>query len=135
MLYICFPLFLRNVEDLLHERGIDVSHETVRVWRNRFGAMFAAEIRKRRVQGMRSNRWGSHLDEVFVKINAETHYLCRAVEHEGEVLEAVVSKRRDPAETGSHLSCSTIAVPKGSQNLVQSRCSLSAWRHCAASMA
>ena len=95
MLYIRFPLSLRNVEDLLHERGIDVSHETIRFWWNRFGPMFAAEIRKRRVQGMRSSRWRWHLDEVFVKINGETHYLWRAVDHEGEVLESFVTKRRD----------------------------------------
>ena len=51
MLYIRFPLSLRNVEDLLHERGIEISHETVRFWWNRFGPMFANEIRKRRIQG------------------------------------------------------------------------------------
>jgi putative transposase len=49
MLYVRFPLSLRNVEDLLHERGVDVSHETVRFWRHRFGPLFASEIRKRRV--------------------------------------------------------------------------------------
>ena len=49
MLYVCFPLSLRNVEDLLHERGIDVSHEAVRYWWHRFGPMFASEIRKRRI--------------------------------------------------------------------------------------
>ncbi len=54
MLYVRFPLSLRNVEDLLHERGIEISHETVRFWWNRFGPMLAAEIRKRRIQGMRS---------------------------------------------------------------------------------
>jgi putative transposase len=70
MLYVRYPLSLRNVEDLLHERGIDVSHETVRFWWNRFGPMFAAEIRRKRVQRMRSlPQW--HLDEVFVKINGE----------------------------------------------------------------
>jgi len=76
MLYIRFPLSLRNVEDLLHERGVDISHETVRYWWNRFGPMFAS-------------------DEVFVKINGETHYLWRAIDHEGEVLESYVTKRRD----------------------------------------
>ena len=55
MLYIRFPLSLRNVEDLLHERGIEISHETVRFWWNRFGPMFAAEIRRRRVERMRSS--------------------------------------------------------------------------------
>jgi putative transposase len=95
MLYVRFPLSLRNVEDLLHERGIDVSHETVRFWWHRFGPLFAAEIRKRRVEEMRSSRWRWHLDEVFVKINGERHYLWRAVDHEGEVLESFVTKRRD----------------------------------------
>jgi putative transposase len=95
MLYVRFPLSLRNVEDLLHERGIDVSHETVRFWWNRFGPIFAAEIRKPRIQGMRSSRWRWHLDEMFVKINGELHYLWRAVDHEGEVLESFVTKTRD----------------------------------------
>jgi putative transposase len=96
MMYIRFPLSLRNVEDLLHERGIDISHETVRFWWNRFGPMFAAEIRQRRVQRMRSfTHWKWHLDEVLVKINGETRNLWRAVDHEGEVLEAFVSRRRD----------------------------------------
>ena len=54
MMYVRFPLSLRNVEDLLHERGIDISHETVRYWWNRFGPMFAAEIRRKRVQKMRA---------------------------------------------------------------------------------
>ena len=53
MLYVRFPLSLRNVEDLLHERGIEISHETVRFWWHRFGPMFAAEIRRRRVERMR----------------------------------------------------------------------------------
>jgi len=95
MMYIRFPLSLRNVEDLLHERGIDICHETVRFWWNRFGPMFAAEIRKRRVEGQRSSQWRWHLDEVFVKINGERHYLWRAVDHEGEVLESFVTKTRD----------------------------------------
>lgn len=95
MMYIRFPLSLRNVEDLLHERGIDISHETVRFWWNRFGPLFAAEIRKRRVGAMRSSNWRWHLDEVFVKINGQQHYLWRAIDHEGEVLESYVTKRRD----------------------------------------
>lgn len=96
MMYVRFPLSLRNVEDLLHARGIDISHETVRFWWNRFGPIFAAEIRKRRTQSLRAySNWQWHLDEVFVKINGETHYLWRAVDHEGEVLESYVTKRRD----------------------------------------
>jgi putative transposase len=96
MLYVRYPLSLRNVEDLLHERGIEISHETVRFWWNRFGPMFAAEIRRKRVDRMRAlPHWRWHLDEVFVKINGATHYLWRAVDHEGEVLEAYVSKKRN----------------------------------------
>jgi putative transposase len=95
MLYVRFPLSLRNVEDLLHERGIEVSHETIRFWWLRFGPMFAAEIRRRRVCVLRTSRWRWHLDGVFVKINGVQHYLRRAVDHEGEVLEAFVSRTRD----------------------------------------
>jgi putative transposase len=96
MLYIRFPLSLRNVEDLLHERGIEISHETVRYWWNRFGPIFAAELRRKRVDRMRGRKhWRWHLDEVFVKINGVTHYLWRAIDHEGEVLESVVTKTRD----------------------------------------
>ena len=72
-LSICAPLSLRQVEDLLFERGIDICHETVRFWWNRFGPMFAAEIRKRRVDHQSYSRWCWHLDEVFVRINGETH--------------------------------------------------------------
>ena len=57
--------------------------------------MFASEIKKRRIAGMKSSKWRWHLDEMFVKINGERHYLWRAVDHEGEVLESFVSKRRD----------------------------------------
>jgi putative transposase len=93
MMYVRFPLSLRNVEDLLHERGIDISHETVRYWWNRFGPMFAAEIRRKRVQQMRaSSNWRWHLDEVFVKINGQRHSLWRAVDHEGEALESFAAK-------------------------------------------
>ncbi len=95
MMYIRFPLSLRQVEDLLHERGIDICHETVRFWWNRFGPMFAAEIRKRRIRVRSYSPWRWHLDEVFVQINGETHYLWRAVDHEGEVLEVFATKHRD----------------------------------------
>ncbi len=96
MMYIRFPLSLRQVEDLLNERGIDICHETVRAWWNRFGPMFAAEIRKKRSASMRAHiQWSWHLDEVFVRINGETYYLWRAVDHEGEVLEVFVTRKRD----------------------------------------
>src|ERR1700752_4739900 len=98
MMYVKYPLSLRNVEDLLAERGIDICHETVRLWWNRFGPMFAAEIRRKRVDRMRAHTpWRWHLDEVYVKINGEMHYLWRAVDHEGEVLESFASKTRDKA--------------------------------------
>ncbi len=94
--YVRFPLSLRNVWDLLDERGIDISHETARFWWNRFGPMFAAEIRKMRAQQFRAcSNWLWYLDEVFVKISCETNYLWRAVDHEGEVLESIVTKRQD----------------------------------------
>ena len=95
MSYIRYPLSLRQVEDLLFERGIDICHETVRFWWNRFGPMFAAEIRNWRVHNQLHSNWRWHLDEVFVRINGEMHYLWRAVDHEGEVLEAFATKRRD----------------------------------------
>lgn len=98
MMYVRFPLSLRNVEDLLFERGIDICHETVGFWWNRFGPMFAADIRSQRVSRMHGFRhWRWHLNEVFVKINGERHYLWRAVDHEGETLEGYVTKKRDRA--------------------------------------
>src|SRR5450755_5181064 len=97
MMYVKYPLSLRNVEDLLAERGIDISHKTFRFWWNRFGPMFVAEIRKRRMAQMRSyTQWRWHLDEVFVKINGRLCYLWRAVDHEG-VLEPVVTAKRNKA--------------------------------------
>ena len=95
MMYVRYPLSLRQVEDLLFERGIDICHETVRFWWNRFGPIFAAEIRKRRIRHQSFSNWRWHLDEVFVRINGKSHYLWRAVDHEGEVLEVFATKRRD----------------------------------------
>ena len=67
MMYLWFPLSLRNLEDLLFERGIDICHETVSFWWNRFGPMFATEVRRQRVSRMRGIRhWRWHLDEMFV---------------------------------------------------------------------
>ena len=95
MYYIRYPLSFRQVEDILHERGIDICHETVRFWVEHFGSKFAREIRKNRA-GHHSN-WRWHLDEVFLKINGERFYLWRAVDHEGEVLECFVTKRGNKA--------------------------------------
>lgn len=87
MMYVRFPLSLRNVEGLLFERGIDLCHETVRLWWNRFGPLFAADIRRQRVSRMRCfKHWRWHLDEMYVKLNGEMVCLWRAVDHE----------RRDP---------------------------------------
>ncbi len=96
MMYVRYPLSLRNVEDLLFERGIDICHETVRFWWNRFGLMFAGDIRRQRVSRMRGfKHWNWHLDEMYVKIGGEMHYLWRAVDQEGEILESFVTKTRD----------------------------------------
>ena len=87
MMYVKYPLSLRNVEDLLFERGIGICLETVRLWWNRFGPIFAAMIRKKRVDRMRANtRWRWHLDEVYVKIDGEMRYPWRAMDLEGEAL-------------------------------------------------
>lgn len=95
MMYIRYPLSLRQVEDILFERGINICHETVRFWWNRFGPMFAVEIGKQRVGHHSYSLWRSHLDEVFVRINGEIHYPWRAVDHECEVLEVFATKHRD----------------------------------------
>lgn len=95
MMYVRFPLSLRIVENRRFERGINISHETVRFWWNRFGPLFAAKIRKRRVDHRRYSNWRRHLDEVFVRVNGEPHYFWRAVDNAGEVLEVLVAKRRD----------------------------------------
>ena len=98
MLYVRYPLSLRNVEDLAAERGIDICHETVRKWVNRFGPMFAAKIRKRRVEAMRQfTHWQRHLDEVYIRVQGQMKYLWRAVDQEGEVLESFVTTTRDKA--------------------------------------
>jgi putative transposase len=96
MMYVRVALSLRNVEGLLFEQGIGISHETVRFWWNRFGPMFAADISRQRVSRMKGFRhWNWHLDEMYVKIGGEMHYLWRAVDQEGEILESFVTKTRD----------------------------------------
>ena len=98
MMYVRFPLSLRNVEDLLFERGIDICHEMVRHWWNRFGPLFAADVRRQRVSRMRCFRhWRWHLDEMYVKLNGEMVYLWRAVDQEGEILESFITRARDKA--------------------------------------
>ena len=91
MMYVRYPLSLRQVEDILFERGIDISHEAVRFWWKSFGPQFASQIRKRRVHYRSYSLWRWHVDEVFVGINGVQHYLWRAVNHEGEVIEVFAS--------------------------------------------
>ncbi len=67
LMYLRYPLSLRQVEDILFERGVDICHETIRFWWNRFGPMFANEIRKRRILTRSYSHWRWHLDEVFVR--------------------------------------------------------------------
>lgn len=95
MLYMRFPRSFRNVEDPLHERGIDVSHETVRYWWQRFGPDCAGGIRNKRVAGGRSRTWRWRLDVIFVKIDGKTHDLWSDGDNEGEALKSYVTKRRD----------------------------------------
>ena len=90
-LYVRFTLTFRDVEDLLAERGIAVSYETVRRWVNHFGPKIAAELRKRRPKPLTT--W--HLDEVYLKIDGRLVYLWRAVDAEGEVLDVLVQTRRN----------------------------------------
>src|ERR687887_1966738 len=90
-LYFRFPLSLRMVEEMLAARGIVVSHETVRQWARKFGQDFANEIRRRLPRA--GDKW--HLDEVVIKIAGETHWLWRAVDQHGIVLDVLVQSRRD----------------------------------------
>jgi putative transposase len=90
-LYFRFPLSYRNVEDLLAQRGVDLSYETVRRWALKFGTLYARRLRRMRPRP--SGRW--HLDEVFVSIGGRRMYLWRAVDDEGEVLDVLVQAKRD----------------------------------------
>jgi putative transposase len=90
-LYLRFTLSYRDVEDLLAERGLDVSYETVRRWVLKFGPGIARRLRRSRPSP--SDRW--HLDEMVVRIAGKRMYLWRAVDHEGEVLDMLVQRRRD----------------------------------------
>jgi transposase-like protein len=92
-LYVRFTLSYRDVEDLLAERGLDVSYETVRRWVLKFGPLFARELRRRRPRP--TSRW--HLDEMAVMIAGRQFWLWRAVDSEGEVLDLLVQRRRDKA--------------------------------------
>jgi transposase-like protein len=96
-LYLRFTLSYRDVEDLLANRGLEMSYETVRRWVVKFGPTIARHLRQRRPRP--SPRW--HLNEMAVRIGGERVYLWRAVEDEGEVLDVLVQRRRDKAAAGS----------------------------------
>jgi putative transposase len=92
-LYFRFPLSFREVEELMLERGVIVSYESIRRWCAKFGRQYANSLRPR--QPRPGDKW--HLDEVFIKINGEQKYLCRAVDQDGNVLDILVQNRRDKA--------------------------------------
>lgn len=91
--YHRFALSLRDVEDLLAERGVIVSYETIRVWVTKFGTQIATKIRRTRPKP--ADKW--HLDEVALKINGTRHWLWRAIDANGDVLDILVQSRRDTA--------------------------------------
>jgi putative transposase len=110
-LYFCFPLSFREVEELMLERGVTVSYETVRRWCGKFGQTYANALRRR--QPRPGDKW--HLDEVFLKINGEQKYLWRAVDQDGNVLDILVQNWRDKAAVRRffrRLLKSTGAVPR-----------------------
>ena len=90
-LYFRFSLSLRDVEELLAERGVTVTYETIRAWCSKFGPSYAAGLRRRRARV--SDKW--HLDEVSLKIKGKRHWLWRAVDKHGVVLDILVQQRRD----------------------------------------
>jgi putative transposase len=90
-LYHRFPLSFPEVEEMMLQRGVVVSHETIRQWCAKFGQAYANGLRRRR--GRPGDKW--HLDEVFIKINGTLHYLWRAVDQHGEVLDILIQSRRN----------------------------------------
>src|SRR5215207_625697 len=92
-LYLRFTLSYRDVEDLLAERGLDISYDTIRRWVLKFGQVYAGNLRRRRPRP--SEQW--HLDEMVVTIGGRRWYLWRAVDDEGEVLDMLVQPRRNKA--------------------------------------
>ncbi|MDP9315710.1 MAG: IS6 family transposase, partial [Chloroflexota bacterium] len=92
-LYYRFNLSFRDVEELLAERGAVVTYETIRQWCLKFGQTYAHALRRRRARP--GDKW--HLDEVFLKINGKQHYLWRAVDQDGKVLDILVQSRRNKA--------------------------------------
>ena len=90
-LYFRFALSFRDVEEMISSRGVSMSYESVREWCRKFGQSYANGLRRRSPR--LGNRW--HLDEVFLKINGQAHYLWRAVDQDGDVLDILVQSKRD----------------------------------------
>jgi putative transposase len=90
-LYYRFSLSYRDVEELMAARGVVLTYETVRQWCRKFGQSYANQLRRRRAQT--GDKW--HLDEVFLKINGKLHYVWRAVDQHGNVLDILVQSRRN----------------------------------------
>ena len=111
-LYHVFSLSLRDVELLLAERGIAVSHETVRRWCRKFAATFANRVKRRRPRP--GDRW--HMDEVFIRIQGVQHYLWRAVDQDGVAVDILVQERRDGKAAKRFLSacCGSCSTSQGS---------------------
>jgi putative transposase len=106
-LYLRFTLSYRDVEDLLAERGLDISYETVRSWVLKFGPVIARRLRRRRPRP--SGQW--HLDEMVVRIAGRRMYLWRAVDHEGEILDMLGSAAATPGRRCG--SCASFSESKG----------------------
>jgi len=100
-LYFRFSLSLRDVEELLAERGVTVTYETIRAWCSKFGPSYAAGLRRRRARS--GDKW--HLDEVLLKIRGKRHLLWRVVDQHGVVLDILVQERRDQASAERFLQC------------------------------
>ncbi len=90
-LYHRFTLSLRDIEDILSYRGIEVSYESIRQWCLKFGRTYAKKLRNK--HGIKSDRW--FLDEVFITIRGQLHYLWRAVDQDGDVIDILEQKRKD----------------------------------------
>ena len=99
-LYFRFALSFRDVEEMLKMRGVTLSYETIREWCLKFGQTYANGLRRRSSQP--GDRW--HLDEVFLKINGRLHYLWRAVDQDGDVLDILVQTRREALPQKSEIS-------------------------------
>ena len=102
-LYFRFSLSIRSVEELLAQRGIVVTYETVRQWCLKFGQTYANELRRRRPRC--SDKW--HLDEVFLMISGKIHSLWRAVDQDGNVLDILIQSRREPRKPPNDFSASS----------------------------